>query len=491
MIKGAAHRRRLAAAAAALLIGACTAGPGPPPAVHLAGGPTQPAPGGSVRDFTLTAAPLDVQLKPGLREHAWGYNGSVPGPTLRVRAGDLVRVTLRNRLPVGTTIHWHGLAVANGEDGVAGLTQQPVPPGADATYAFLATTAGTYWYHSHERGSEQVDRGLYGALVVDPAGGPAEADGVAVLDEWPLGRSMPNAPGRGDFNLETYTTYSVNGRTGPAIAPLSFTPGRPYRLRVVNAGYAVHLVHVDGATPAIAALDGHEVSGPPTSSAIPIAPGERVDLLWTPADQPAALRLEEGWPPADEVTLPLRPAGVAAGVLPPAAHHPVLDLYAYPAAAAEPAWPAGAAPTRTFDLHLGQSAAGGSMPGMGTMAGEAFTINGQAFPNTPDLVVSDGDLVELRIFNDSRVEHSIHLHGHVLQVLARNGAPVAGVLVKDTVLVLPGTSVVVGFRADNPGWWMLHCHQLYHSAAGMMAILRYSGAPRLAELGGSQDAYPD
>src|SRR5690348_16375744 len=110
--------------------------PGTSPPIGPSGSARGPAPGGQVRHYALTAEAATIELKPGLRVPAWTYNGIVPGPELRVQVGDLVVVTLHNQLPEGTTIHWHGLALPNGQDGVAGITQDPVPPGASATYSF-------------------------------------------------------------------------------------------------------------------------------------------------------------------------------------------------------------------------------------------------------------------------------------------------------------------------------------------------------------------
>jgi FtsP/CotA-like multicopper oxidase with cupredoxin domain len=127
--------------------------------VRPSGGQTSPLPGGSVRTFDLTATPTSIHLDQRTTTDAWTYNGTVPGPELRVRQGDLVRVTLHNQLPVGTTIHWHGIELPNGEDGVAGVTQDPIPPGEVATYEFVTAVPGTYWYHPHQHSADQEDKG--------------------------------------------------------------------------------------------------------------------------------------------------------------------------------------------------------------------------------------------------------------------------------------------------------------------------------------------
>src|SRR5579859_3532955 len=139
-----------------------------------------------VKSFTLTAQPATIDMGNGKHFDAYTYNGTVPGPELRVQQGDLVVVTLVNKLPVSTTIHWHGMKVPNAEDGVAGLTQDAVKPGESYTYHFVANDVGTYWYHSHQNTSVQLPKGLYGAIIVEPKDPPIhyDHDYTVVLHEW-------------------------------------------------------------------------------------------------------------------------------------------------------------------------------------------------------------------------------------------------------------------------------------------------------------------
>jgi len=462
---------------------------------------TQPAPGGSIREFDLSAVPAVIQLGPGVKVHAWTYNGTIPGPQIRVTVGDLVRVRLTDRLPEGTTIDWQGLKVPNGEDGVAGVTQDPVLPGQTDTYAFVASTPGTYWYHSFTRALEQVDRGLYGPLIIDPAKevAPPVVDQTLVYDEWPWGLELPSPPPLTDPLMESYVTYSVNGRTGAAITPVRVQPGQRVRLRLINAGFETHFVQIDGTPVIITAFDGHSVvGGPPTGSSLPLGSGERLDVEFLAPDIPVWVRLVHGLPPADQVSVPLVPVGspVPAGPpTPPAsASEGYLDIFSYPARAVESVWPTGAVPTRSFTLTLTQALSSRSSepmpPGMESMAGSLFEINGNIFPATQNLVVSQGDLVEITFDNRSRTEHAMHLHGHFFQLLTVDGRPASGLIVKDTVVVLPDSRVTVGLIADNPGWWLLHCDELDHAAAGLMTLFVYQGVTRPSRLGGGFGSLP-
>jgi FtsP/CotA-like multicopper oxidase with cupredoxin domain len=487
-------RHALASAAVAIALAAC--GGGPPTTIGPIGGTGTPAAGGVVRDYQLTAEAATLELKPGLRVHAWTFNGTSPGPELRATVGDVLRVRLRNRLPVGTTLHWHGLDVPNGEDGVAGVTQDAVPPGGSAVYSFRLDQAGTYWYHSHQDSAVQLDRGLYGALVVLPRGPAGVAlERTLVFDEWPIGLEEFPTPAQSDFAMRTYVTTTVNGRTGSAVDSIATTPGEAVRLRLVNAGYLGH--YVESPVPVtIAALDGHELAGgPATTDAIPLGPGERLDLLLIAPARPFSLRLVGAYPPDREASQPFASSAGGAALPEPGTHH-LLDLLAYPGVAGDDPWPAGSIADKAFTLTLSEAAvAGGTgmgpMAGMSGMDGVRYQVDGATFPATPVLRVAKGDLVEITFRNQGSQEHWMHLHGHFFRVLDRDGVRLPGRIVKDTVSLAPGHSVTIAFRADNPGWWMIHCHQLLHAAGGMMALLAYDGAPRLASLGGAYANSPD
>ena len=484
---------RLLAIALLVLSPACS-----PTAVASPVGPTEaaadPAPGGIVRHFDITAEAATIELKPGLHINAWTYNGTVPGPTLRATVGDLIDVSFHNHLPESTTIHWHGLPVPNGQDGVGGITQDPVPSGSSARYAFVATTDGTYWYHSHQNSLAQLDRGLYGVIIIAPRTQPSApgTDATLVFDEWPLGLERPSPPPASDFSMISYVTYTVNTKTGSAIAPVRFEPGKLVRLRLLNVGAFDHFVHIDGQPVTIVAFDGHTVrGGPPTTDALPLGPAERLDVEFTGPDTALWIHLQDGMPPAADLVVPLLPVAMAVpqrpNEFPPAK---VLDLLNYPADALEPVWPKDASPNKTFTLHLSAEL---PPPGVKAMSPDEtlYEINGNVFPDTGSLEVGLSDLVEITFVNDTSVDHPMHLHGMSFQIITVNGLRPAGVLVKDTVVVAPKASVTIGFKADNPGWWMLHCHILYHSLGGMMILVHVGGAPRLAQLGGPFGGSPD
>jgi FtsP/CotA-like multicopper oxidase with cupredoxin domain len=246
-----------------------------------------------VRDFELTAAPVKWEIQPGLVVDGWGYNGQVPGPELRVREGDTMRVRLRNRLPVPTTIHWHGVDVPMAQDGVPVISQPAVPPGGDFVYEFTATNPGTRWYHSHVDSNAQLELGLYGSLIVEPrVPDPVQYDRefTYLLDEKALdftpevalgNARLRNADaGNGRGGAVQYDLFLINGKAGDAIPPLTIAPGQHIRLRLTNAGNLPHAMHLHGHSFTIVATDGNPVpeGGRWVKDTVLIGPGERYDL---------------------------------------------------------------------------------------------------------------------------------------------------------------------------------------------------------------------
>lgn len=465
--------------------------------------------------FTLTAKETTLQLDEKTKKTVWTYNGTVPGPQLRVKQGETVRVVLINELPEPVTIHWHGLPVPNNMDGIPGVTQNAVRPNESFTYEFAANTVGTYWYHSHQKSSEQVDKGLYGSIVVEPKeppAKPADQDFTLVLDEWMADDSMAQMHGgtgmdmsgmnhgnmgnmnhgsapSSDQNAHSgmsgmagqmsdaemmplmYTIFSVNGKTGAAIPPLSVKEGERVRIRLVNAGYLSHKLNLQGHEFQIVATDGQPINNPPlvNGQLLNIAPGERYDIEFI-ANHPGKWLLEEQSknPGAKSLAVPIVYAGYADKAATPGTEElPTVDITKY-GEAAKSRFTLEQAYDITYQMDLNTEMAKGKM---------AFTINGKTFPDVPPLNVKIGDLVKVTMVNRSPKDvHPMHLHGHFFQVLSKNGQPVSGSpLIKDTLNILPGESFVVAFQADNPGNWMFHCHDLGHAAQGMVSEVKYAG----------------
>jgi FtsP/CotA-like multicopper oxidase with cupredoxin domain len=439
----------------------------------------------AVKEFRLTAAPGRVALAgAGNPQTAvWSFSGQVPGPEIRVRQGERVRIHVKNDLPEETTVHWHGVRVPNAMDGVPHLTQKPIAPGDTFAYEFDCADAGSFWYHPHVNSASQVGRGLYGALIVEEREPlTVDRDITWVLDDWRLTKAGAISDDFGNMHDVSHAGRIGNFITVNGTVPERFEvkSGERIRLRLINTANArvFGLVFEDHA-PMIVAMDGHPVTPhAPEGNRVVIGPAMRVDLVIDMAAGPNSRfavfdRFYRGF----EYRLfdlvyaetPLRDA-------PPAR---ALSLSANPLTE-----PDLAGATR-HDILLG----GGMMGQMASaqvdgktvdirsmfQRGLIWAINGVASTehvHAPLLTVKRGSSHILAIANETAWWHPMHLHGHAFRVLSRNGAPTRHREWQDTVLIPPRERVEIAFAADNPGDWMFHCHVLEHQAGGMMATLR-------------------
>jgi FtsP/CotA-like multicopper oxidase with cupredoxin domain len=208
----------------------------------------------------LVAGEFDHEIAPGLKIKAWGYNGSTPGPTIEVTQGDRVRIYVTNRLPEATTVHWHGVILPNGMDGVSGLTQRPIEPGETFLYEFTFKDAGTFMYHPHFDEMTQMALGMNGMIVVHPKaprGARVDRDFVLMAHEWLIhpGAERPDPNAMADFNVLTF-----NSKAFPATAPLVMGVGERVRVRIGNLSpMDHHPIHLHGVSAELTWTDGGEV----------------------------------------------------------------------------------------------------------------------------------------------------------------------------------------------------------------------------------------
>jgi FtsP/CotA-like multicopper oxidase with cupredoxin domain len=426
----------------------------PPVSVTELRGAEAPAPGGTTRQYTLTAQTATVRLPSGPEIQAWTYNGRVPGPPITATAGDLIEVALRNTdIDAGVTVHWHGYDVACREDGAPGVTQDVVAPGGEFVYRFRADQVGTYWYHTHQASDPGVRRGLFGTLVVTPRG-PGVDDA---------------SPGQLDLTLPVHTFDGAvvladqDGRTEHPVPA-----GTTVRLRLVNTDSDPRRLALAGTPLRVAAVDGRDLNQPGEvrDVALRLPAGGRYDLVFVMPDTPVGLVANNDHAGA----LRLRPDDHVGPAVEDTSGWPELDLLRYGMPAAMP-FDAGSRADRHFTLVLDR--------GVALVEGRpayAQTVNGRGHPSIPDQLVAEGDLVRFTVVNRSLETHPWHLHGHTVLVLSRNGTPASGSpLWMDTFDVRPGEVWEVAFRATNPGIWMNHCHNLPHAHQGMMLRLCYDG----------------
>ena len=395
----------------------------------------------------LVARQESFDVPGGRRIDGYTVNGTSPGPEIRARQGDLVEVTFVNEsVADGATLHWHGIDVPNAADGVAGITQDAVPVGGRHVYRFAAADAGTYWYHSHQVSHEQVLGGLLGAVVIEPAEPPAIPADVDVT-----------------ALLHVYGgQHTLNGRVEDE--QVAAAPGSMVRVRVINSDQGTAAVWSD-APYRVLAVDGHDVNGPGDvrDRRLLIPAGGRADVAVRAPATGEAVRLHVGG--ARSILVGDREASA------PAARQPseTLDLLAY----GEPA-PLGfdpSSPDRNYDYVIARRF--GLIDGR---PGNFWTINGRMFPDVPMFHVREGDVVVMHLRNDSGDVHPMHLHGHHVVVLARDGVAASGSpWIVDSLDLHPGERYDVAFLADNPGIWSDHCHTLPHAVDGLVAHVMYEG----------------
>jgi FtsP/CotA-like multicopper oxidase with cupredoxin domain len=403
----------------------------------------------------------------------WSYNGTVPGPELRFKQGERLRIEVENALPVDTTVHWHGVRLPNTMDGVPGVTQPPITAkGGRFAYEFDLVDAGTFWYHPHLGSPEQVARGLYGALIVEERDPPAvERDLVWVLSDWRLDREARIVENFGNAMDSSHAgrignTVTVNGAIRESFAVRA---GERIRLRLINASNArIYALAFEGHEPWIIALDGQPVA-PHWEGRIVLGPGMRADLILDCAATPGSShRVIDGF---------YRQRAYELLKVQYSKEKPLRESFApAPRLPANPVSVPDIAKAERQRIVFGGGMMG-AMPMQREHKGLFWTVNGKPVPehdhaHAPILSLARGRSYLVELVNDTSWHHPIHLHGHVFRLISRNGKPVLPEQWADSVLLDPDSRAEIALVADNPGDWMLHCHVLEHQASGMMAVVR-------------------
>jgi FtsP/CotA-like multicopper oxidase with cupredoxin domain len=411
--------------------------------------------------FTLTAKKAEIRLDSGETVDALTFSGQVPGPEIRVQQHDLVEVTLENEdIDDGVAIHWHGVDVANREDGVAGVTQDAVLPGERYTYRFRANQLGTFWYHSHQNSGTQVARGLYGVFVIEPQDRPAALD-----------ISVP---------VHTFGGQRVFG-TSDGLERRPVAAGREVRLRLVNTDDVPRDLFLRGVRFRVLAVDGVDLKEPELIEAakLPLGAGGRYDLGFTMPS--SAVSLGDLGTKAGIVFGP-----AAATETPPVAPTAEFDPGSYGRGAGWTQY----GPTARFDRHF-TIEIGRKLGFLNGKPGYHWSLNGKLFPDVPMPMVRKGELVKITFVNHSGALHPMHLHGHHVLVISRNGEAVKTPWWVDILDVGANERYDVVFRASNTGIWMLHCHNLPHAAAGLVTHLTYAGVVTPFRVGGHAHNHPE
>lgn len=439
----------------------------------------------------LSAGRGDIDLG-GTMAQTIAYNNTIPGPMIRANIGDELSISVTNNLNRATSVHWHGIALRNDMDGAVPATPN-IETGNQFTYRFSVPHPGTYWAHPHT--GLDADYGLYLPLIVDDSSEPApyDAEWTVVLDDWTDGvgsspsqlyaalrnsgmpaHDMPGMAGMdtpgvggvgrsdllgGDAGDISYPYYLINGRIPEAPSTFRAKPGQRVRLRVINAGSdTAFRIALAGHRMTVTHTDGYPVV-PTDVDAVLVGMGERYDVIVTAESGVFPLvAVAEGKNAVARALLT-----TATGTAPDPVFQPVELTRVVGGAELFTAAPHVMLPPTKSDIALSATLAGGMM-------NYDWKINGRPFSDATPLTVQQGQRVTLTISNNSMMWHPMHLHGHTFQVMKPDGSPGPR---KDTVIVLPMKQVTVVFAADNPGIWMMHCHNTYHQEAGMMTSVGY------------------
>lgn len=400
-------------------------------------------------DFQLRAEAVTQQLLPedAGPTRMLGFNGSMPGPELRVKRGKRVTIDLENGLEEGTAVHWHGIRLENSMDGVPILTQDIINPGDTKTYSFVPPDAGTFWYHSHYISHEQVARGMMGALIVEEdAPVDVDHDITALISDWMLDGSGALIEEYTDMHSVAHGGYMGNFARA-FLSRDAVQIGDRVRLRLINAATnRIFPIALKGAEGAVVALDGMPLPKPRSLDDLVLAPAQRADVI---VDVTDALRIEMQTRQGLYLLAEIKAEGVYSG----RTDSPIAALPAH-------ALPVAATPAQ----HLTLKMVGGAM-GRRHAGDNIWSFNDVSDLQTdPFGRFERGQTARITLVNDTAFPHGIHLHGHHFFELGAGGTPGD---VRDTTLVNAGESRDILCVFDNPGRWMLHCHMLSHSVGGM------------------------
>lgn len=376
-----------------------------------------------------------------------GFNGTMPGPEIRLARGQDAVIDVENMLDQGTAVHWHGIRIANAMDGVPELTQPVIESGQAHRYSFTPPDAGTFWYHSHHISYEQVARGLMGPLIIEEETPPDVNHDITVLiADWRIEQDAQLAAGYDSTHAIAHDGYMGNF----ARAFLSQEVVREndrVRFRLINAATnRVFPMTFGDAAVHVVALDGMPLTSPRPVTELTLAPAQRADLI---VDITSAMRFQmqtrqDPFPLAEVTVQGINTTRATTAIEP-------LPPHSLP----RPAMPS---------QHLTLTMAGGAMGGRHG-GDNIWSFNDISdLPAQPFGSMTRGETVRITMANDTAFAHGIHLHGHHFYEVNQDGT--LGDL-RDTTLIPARESRDVLCVFDNPGQWLLHCHMLSHSIGGM------------------------
>ena len=412
-------------------------------------------------EYNLTASKFQWDIAPGKTITAWGFNKQVPAPTLKAKIGDTIIIRVNNELEEPTIIHWHGLRIPSSMDGTDAV-QEPIQPGETFEYRFELPDAGTFWFHSHANETVQMERGMYGALIVEDTAEQVitDADKTFMIDDMKLdannkftkpGWFFPRIKERHDGRQGN--TLLINGKENPVIDVYG---GQRERWRFINSSSARYFYLYMGGKPfQIIGTDGGLLESPITVNKILLTPGERIDVIAGPFKEGESFLIESL--AYNRMTF-LKSKRQAFATVQVGKERTSIANIPKRLRKIEPLAQQDAPVTRKIKFSVGPSFKNGMN----------FLVNNDI--HVDDKAVKAGELQVWEISNTSLMDHPFHLHGDFFQVIEENGKAPEYRAWKDTYNLTPRSKIKIAWMPDNrTGMWMYHCHILEHHEAGMMA----------------------
>ena len=410
------------------------------------------------RDYQLTASEFDWKTSDQRTIRAWGFNNSFPGPVLKAKKGDEMVIRVKNDLPEATVIHWHGIRLPAAMDGTDSV-QKPIEPGQEFEYRFTVPDAGTFWYHSHFNETKQMERGMYGALVVEDEPDPVfDDEKIFVIDDIKLDRDNNFKKGNSIQRwIERHDGREggivlINGKENP---DFNISAGQIERWRFINASSARYVrLSLAGHPFRLIGTDGGLIENPLKMTEVLLTPGERVDIVVGPFKDNEAFTIDAL--KYNRMTF-VKSKDVRMATVKVGATRPSIAQLPGNLRTIEMLAPQDAAVNRKIKFSVGAS----------LKHGIDFLVNGEMHNNDKPVYVEELQVWE--IANTSLMDHPFHLHGYFFQVIEENGKAPAYKAWKDTYNLKPKSKIKIAWIPDNrPGMWMYHCHILEHHEAGMM-----------------------
>lgn len=413
-----------------------------------------------VIEYDFEASEFSCEIAPGKIIKAWGFNKQLPGPLLRANVGDTLVVRVTNNLNEPTTIHWHGIRLPASMDGTDGV-QKLINPGEVFEYRFVLPDAGTFWYHAHTNETVQMERGMYGALIVDGDTEPVlDDEKIFMIDDMKLNAKneftkpswyLPRIAERHDGRQGN--TLLLNGKEGQII---NIQAGQTERWRFINASSARYfMLYMGGKQFKIIGTDGGLLEHARTVTQVLITPGERIDIVVGAFTKGETFAIESL--AYDRMTF-LKAKRETFATVKVGEYMPTKTYIPERLRTIEPLAKQDAEVNRKVKLSVITRLSDGGN----------FQINdGNHVTDKPVMV---GELQVWEVSNTSKMDHPFHLHGFFFQVIEENGNAPEYMAWKDTYNLTPKSTVKIAWMPDNrPGTWMYHCHVLEHHASGMMA----------------------